>query len=73
MFNGVDYEITATLDKDIREDGDKVVTQYIDGQQETLLAAVYEQIDEGTIEKSNSESRSPASSARCWRPCCPSR
>ena len=60
VFNGVDQEITATLDKDVREEGDEVVTHYIDGQQETLLAAVYEQIDEGTIEKSNSEFPQPS-------------
>ena len=53
-FNGADFEIQATLDKGTRADGDKVVAQYIDGEQESLLAAVKEQVDAGTIEKANS-------------------
>ena len=59
-FNGADFEIQATLDKGTREDGDKVVAQYIDGQQETLLAAVDEQVAAGTIDKANSTVPQPS-------------
>ena len=41
-FNGADFEIQATLDAGTRDDGDKVVAQYVDGEQEELLAAVRE-------------------------------
>ncbi|WP_397179949.1 ATP-dependent zinc metalloprotease FtsH [Nocardioides sp. zg-1228] len=59
-FNGADFEIQATLDKGTREDGDKVVAQYIDGQQEELLSAVQEQKAAGTIEKYNSTVPQPS-------------
>ncbi|MBD3924579.1 ATP-dependent zinc metalloprotease FtsH [Nocardioides cavernae] len=59
-FNGADFEIQATLDKGTREDGDKVVAQYIDGQQESLLAAVDEQVAAGTIDKANSTVPQPS-------------
>jgi cell division protease FtsH len=55
-----DQEIRATLDEGVREGNDKVVTHYIDGQQEALLKAVDRQIGEGTIEKSNSENPQPS-------------
>lgn len=55
-----DQTIEATLDKGTRESGDKVVSSYIDGQQETLLAAVDEQVAEGTIDKSNSKNPQPS-------------
>lgn len=59
-FNGADFEIQATLDDGTREDGDKVVAQYIDGQQEELLAAVQEQREAGTIESYNSTVPQPS-------------
>ncbi|GAA1941138.1 ATP-dependent zinc metalloprotease FtsH [Nocardioides hwasunensis] len=59
-FNGVDQEIRATLDKGVREDGDKVVAYYIDGQQEGILAAVDEQVAAGKIKDSNSEFPQPS-------------
>jgi cell division protease FtsH len=59
-FNGADFEIQATLDDGTREDGDKVVAQYIDGQQEALLAAVQEQREAGTIESYNSTVPQPS-------------
>ncbi len=59
-FNGADFEIQATLDEGTREDGDKVVAQYIDGQQEELLAAVQEQREAGTIESYNSTVPQPS-------------
>jgi len=55
-----DQEIRATLDDGVREGNDKVVTHYIDGQQETLLQAVDRQVADGTIEKSNSENPQPS-------------
>src|SRR5690606_8812786 len=55
-----DQEIRATLDDGVREGSDKVVTHYIQGQQETILAAVDEQLAEGTIEESNSENPQPS-------------
>jgi len=59
-FNGADFEIQATLDEGTREDGDKVVAQYIDGEQEALLALVKEQADAGTIESYNSTVPQPS-------------
>ncbi len=50
-----DQEIRATLDDD-----KKVVSAYIQGQQETILAAVDKQVDAGTIEKANSENPQPS-------------
>ena len=55
-----DQTIEATLDNGTRDDGDKVMSHYIQGQQETILAAVDEQVAEGTIEKSNSENPQPS-------------
>lgn len=55
-----DQTIEATLDSNTRDDGDKVMSHYIQGQQETILAAVDEQVAEGTIEKSNSENPQPS-------------
>ncbi|KQV71384.1 cell division protein FtsH [Nocardioides sp. Root122] len=59
-FNGVDHEIRATLDEGTRDAGDKVVTHYIDGQQETLLAAVDEQIAAGKTTWSDSDFPQPS-------------
>jgi cell division protease FtsH len=55
-----DQTIEATLDSGVRDDGDKVMTHYIQGQQETILAATDEQVAEGNIEKSNSENPQPS-------------
>jgi cell division protease FtsH len=55
-----DQTIEATLDSGTRDDGDKVMTHYIQGQQEGILAAVDEQVAEGNIEKSNSENPQPS-------------
>lgn len=59
-FNGADFEIQATLDAGTRDAGDKVVAQYVDGQQEGLLFAVDEQVEAGTIESSNSTVPKPS-------------
>ncbi|WP_436699047.1 ATP-dependent zinc metalloprotease FtsH [Nocardioides sp. BYT-33-1] len=55
-----DQAIEATLDKGTRESGDKVMSYYIDGQQETLLAQVDEQVAKGTIDKANSKNPKPS-------------
>ncbi|MGN0065617.1 MAG: ATP-dependent zinc metalloprotease FtsH [Nocardioides sp.] len=54
-----DQEIQAVLDKGVREGNDKVVASYIQGQQQTLLEAVDEQVAKGTIEKANSTNPQP--------------
>ncbi|QSR29461.1 cell division protein FtsH [Nocardioides sp. S5] len=59
-FNGADFEIQATLDAGTRDDGDKVVAQYVDGEQEELLAAVREQKAAGTIDSYNSTVPQPS-------------
>jgi len=55
-----DQTIEATLDSGVRDEGDKVMAHYIQGQQETILAAVDKQVEAGTIEKSNSENPQPS-------------
>ncbi len=55
-----DQAIEATLDKGTRDSGDKVLSHYILGEQETILAAVKEQLDKGTIEESNSKNPQPS-------------
>ena len=35
-FNGVDFEMRATLDDGVRDSGNKVVASYVAGQEETL-------------------------------------
>ncbi|GAA1443145.1 ATP-dependent zinc metalloprotease FtsH [Mycobacterium cookii] len=59
-FNGADFEIQATLDAGTRDAGDKVVAQYVDGEQEELLAAVREQKAAGTIDSYNSTVPQPS-------------
>ena len=54
-----DQEIQATLDEGTREGSDKVLTHYILGQQQGLIALVDEQVEKGTIEESNSENPQP--------------
>ncbi len=55
-----DQEIRATLDKGARKGSDEVVAYYIQGQQQSLLELVDEQVAEGTIEKANSENPQPS-------------
>lgn len=55
-----DQAIEATLDDGTRDAGDKVLSHYILGEQETILAAVKEQVDKGTIEESNSKNPQPS-------------
>ncbi len=55
-----DQKIEAVLDDGVRSEGAEVTTQYIQGQQETILAAVAEQVDAGTIEESNSTNPQPS-------------
>ncbi|WP_183098069.1 ATP-dependent zinc metalloprotease FtsH [Nocardioides pelophilus] len=55
-----DQTIEATLDDGTRDEGDQVLAHYIQGQQEGILAAVDEQVAEGTIDKSNSENPQPS-------------
>jgi cell division protease FtsH len=59
-FNGVNHEIRATLADGTRDDGDKVVAYYIDGQQERLLDAVDQQVADGKTEKANSTFPQPS-------------
>jgi cell division protease FtsH len=54
-----DQQIEATLDKNVRGSGDKVMTHYIQGQQERILDLVDDQVAEGTISEANSENPSP--------------
>ncbi|HVK29536.1 MAG TPA: ATP-dependent zinc metalloprotease FtsH [Nocardioides sp.] len=55
-----DQSIEATLDDGTRDSGDKVLSHYILGEQETILASVKEQLDKGTIEESNSKNPQPS-------------
>ena len=56
-----DQVMKATLDAGTdRSGGDKVEAHWIQGQQEGLVNLVDEQIDEGTIEKANSENPQPS-------------
>ncbi|MDN4171817.1 ATP-dependent zinc metalloprotease FtsH [Nocardioides sp. SOB77] len=55
-----DQKIEATLDDGVRDDGEKVMTHYVLGQQTDIIDAVDEQRAEGTIEKSNSENPQPS-------------
>jgi cell division protease FtsH len=55
-----DQEIQATLDEGTREEGDKVVAFYIQGEQETLLAAVKEAKAAETLETYNSKNPQPS-------------
>ncbi|HEY0890371.1 MAG TPA: ATP-dependent zinc metalloprotease FtsH [Nocardioides sp.] len=55
-----DQQIKATLDDGVRSGGAEVTTHWVDGGQETMLAAVQEQVDAGTIEKFNSEVARPS-------------
>jgi len=56
-----DQEIQAVLDDDVdREGGPDIVAYYVQGQQDGIIAAVDEQVAEGTIEKSNSENPQPS-------------
>ncbi|WP_439938105.1 ATP-dependent zinc metalloprotease FtsH [Nocardia sp. N13] len=55
-----DQEIQATLDKGTREDGDKVVAYYIQGEQEQILAAVKEAKAAGTLDTYNSKNPQPS-------------
>ncbi|WP_412778592.1 ATP-dependent zinc metalloprotease FtsH [Nocardioides sp. Root79] len=55
-----DQSIEATLDKGTRDSGDKVLSHYIQGEQETILAAVKEQVDKGTIAEANSKNPQPS-------------
>lgn len=59
-FNGADFEIRATLDDGVRDAGAQVVAQYIDGEQETLLAEVKKAQADGTIESYNSTVPQPS-------------
>ncbi|MFC5729030.1 MULTISPECIES: ATP-dependent zinc metalloprotease FtsH [Nocardioides] len=52
--------IEATLDSGTRDAGDKVMSHYIQGQQEGLIEAVDRQLASGGIEKSNSENPQPS-------------
>ncbi|WP_370250049.1 ATP-dependent zinc metalloprotease FtsH [Nocardioides sp.] len=57
-----DQAIEATLVDGTREAGDKVVTHYVNGQQQGLLAMVQAQLDSngGSIEKANSTNPQPS-------------
>jgi len=55
-----DQEIQATLDEGARQGGLEVMSFYIQGQQETILALVDEQVAEGTISESTSENPQPS-------------
>ncbi|KAA1419576.1 ATP-dependent zinc metalloprotease FtsH [Nocardioides humilatus] len=55
-----DQTIEATLDDGVRDDGERVMAHYIQGQQEGIIDAVDKQVQLGTIEKSNSENPQPS-------------
>ena len=56
-----DQEIKATLDDSVQRSGGlKVSTHWIDGQQESILASVAEQVKAGKIETANSENPQPS-------------
>jgi cell division protease FtsH len=55
-----DQQIKATLDKGTRSGGDDVTTHWVNGGQESILAKVQKQVDDGTIEKFNSEVAHPS-------------
>ncbi|MEZ5093210.1 ATP-dependent zinc metalloprotease FtsH [Nocardioides sp.] len=56
-----DQEIKATLDDSVQRSGGlKVSTHWIDGQQESILASVAEQVQAGKIESANSENPQPS-------------
>jgi len=55
-----DQEIQATLDEGTREAGDKVVTHYVQGGQEPLLAQVQEQLEAETLESSDQKNPQPS-------------
>jgi len=56
-----DQVIKATLDPGTdRDGGDKVMTHWIDGQQQGIIEQVDQQVGDGTIEKSNSENPQPS-------------
>ncbi|KRF16595.1 cell division protein FtsH [Nocardioides sp. Soil797] len=56
-----DQEIRATLDDDVdRDGGKKVMTHWVNGQQNDLIKLANEQVEKGTIEKSNSENPQPS-------------
>ncbi|MDN5745908.1 MAG: ATP-dependent metallopeptidase FtsH/Yme1/Tma family protein, partial [Nocardioidaceae bacterium] len=55
-----DQSIEATLDKGTRDSGDKVMAYYVNGQQETLLKQVDEQVAKGAIKESNSKNPQPS-------------
>ncbi|WP_240641173.1 ATP-dependent zinc metalloprotease FtsH [Nocardioides ferulae] len=55
-----DQQIEATLDEDVRDAGDKVMTHYVQGQQEDIINAVDDQVAAGEIEESNSENPQPS-------------
>ncbi len=55
-----DQEIQATLDDSVQRSGGlKVMAHWVDGQQETILASVDEQVQAGAIESANSENPQP--------------
>ncbi len=55
-----DQTIEATLDSGARESGSKVMTHYVLGQQQGIINLVDNQIEDGTIEESNSENPQPS-------------
>jgi cell division protease FtsH len=59
-FVGGDQVIQATLDDGTRDDGDKVEAYWVDGQQQGIIKQVDDQIEKGTIEKSNSKIAKPS-------------
>jgi cell division protease FtsH len=55
-----DQEIRATLDKDADRAGKHVVTHWVDGHQEALIAAAQKAVDDKTIENYNEENPQPS-------------
>jgi cell division protease FtsH len=55
-----DQEIQATLDAGTREEGDKVVAYYIQGEQEEILAAVKQAKADETLDTYNSKNPQPS-------------
>ncbi|MEJ7832241.1 MAG: ATP-dependent zinc metalloprotease FtsH [Nocardioides sp.] len=55
-----DQQIQATLDDDVRSSGSQVMSYYVGGQQQGIIRLVDEQVEDGTIEESNSENPQPS-------------
>ena len=69
-----DQKIEIDLVKGTRDSGDKVMTSYVLGQQQGIIARPTRSRRTAAASRTpRPRTRSPACSARSWRPCCRSR